>query len=125
MIVQGNDIKIRLTLSDGIIPYIINDLNSYAIYLYVLNGKEKTLIATYENGNVGKYGIIVYDSGTGKIDIIIHRQDTKNVEGKLYAEVKIRVTATSDFVSSIQNLGETGIEIGDVVKSTNINHFSI
>lgn len=124
-IVQNSDIKVRLTVTDGTTAYVINDLDSYAVYLYTLNGKEKTLIATYESGNTGKYGITVFDSGTGKIDIFIHRQDTKNAQiGKLYAEVRIRVTAISSFVSSLQNLGETGIEIGDIVKSSNNNHFT-
>lgn len=123
-IVQNSDITVRLTITDGTTAYVINDLDSYQVYLYTLNGTNKTLIATYDNTNAGKYGITVNDSTTGKIDIVIHRQDTKNAQiGKLYAEVRIRLTATSDFVSSLQNLGETGIEVGTIVKSAAPNLF--
>lgn len=120
--VQNSDIKVRLTITDGTNPYVISALNDYEVYTYVLNGKEKTLIATYKKSNTGKYGISVYDSITGKIDIVIHRQDTKNSPaGKLYAEVRIRLTTDSAYVSSVQNLGATGIEIGTVETTANKN----
>jgi hypothetical protein len=115
--VQNSDISIRLTITDGTTAYVINDLDDYEIYLYTLVGKEKNLIANYKKSNAGKYGISVFDSASGKIDIVIHRQDTKDIDGKLYAEVRIRVKVTSDFVSGVQNLGETGIEIDTVLKS--------
>lgn len=120
--VQNSDIKVRLTITDGTNPYVISALDDYEVYTYVLNGKDKTLIATYKKGNTGKYGISIYDDATGKIDIIIHRQDTKNSpSGKLYAEVRIRVTANSAYVSSVQNLGATGIEIGTIELTANKN----
>lgn len=125
-IVQNSDISIRLTITDGTTAYVINDLDDYEVYLYTLLGKEKTLIATYKKSNTGKYGIDVYDSATGKIDLVIHRQDTKNAQvGKLYAEVRIRLTADADFVSSVQNLGETGIEVGTILKSAAPNSLVI
>lgn len=120
--VQNSDIKVRLTLTDGTNPYVISALNDYEVYTYVLNGKDKTLIATYKKSNTGKYGIDVYDPLTGKIDIIVHRQDTKNApSGKIYAEVRIRITADSAYVSSVQNLGATGIEIGTIETTANKN----
>ncbi len=119
-IVQNSDLKVRFTLTDGTNPYVISALNDYEIYTYVLSGKEKTLIATYKKSNTGKYGIAVYDPVTGKVDIVVHRQDTKNApSGKLYAEVRIRVTTDSAYVSSVQNLGETGIELGTVELTAN------
>jgi hypothetical protein len=121
-IVQNSDITVRLTLTDGTNAYAISALNDYEVYTYVLSGKEKTLIATYKKSNAGKYGISVYDDAAGQIDIVLHRQDTKNApSGKMYAEVRIRITATSDFVSSVQNLGATGVELGDIQTTANKN----
>jgi predicted component of type VI protein secretion system len=121
-IVQNSDITVRLTITDGTNPYAISSLDDYEIYLYTLSGKDKVLVANYKKSNAGKYGITVYDPITGKVDIVIHRQDTKDIEGKLYAEVRIRLTATSDYVSSVQNLGQTGIEVTTVLKSAAPNY---
>lgn len=118
--VQNNDIKVRLTLTDGTNPYTINSLDDYEVYIYNLSGKDKNPIATYKKGNTGKYGITVNDSANGKIDIVIHRQDTKNATaGKLYAEVRVRLTAGSEFIASKQNVGSTGVEITDLLTSAN------
>lgn len=118
--VQNNDIKVRLTLTDGTNPYTINSLDDYEVYVYNLSGKDKILLATYKKGNTGMYGITVYDSVTGKIDIVIHRQDTKNAStGKIYAEVRVRLTAGAEFIASKQNVGSTGIEITDLLLSAN------
>lgn len=121
--VQNNDIAVRFTITDGTDPYVINNLNDYSIYLYYLLGKDKVLIATYNKNEAGKYGIDVYDSANGKVDIVIHRQDTKKVPaGKIYAEIRIRTTADSDYVSSVQNTGVTGVEIGDLDTTANKNN---
>lgn len=120
--VQNNDIKVRLTLTDGTNAYAISALNDYEVYLYNLTGKDKTLLATYKKSNTGVYGIAVYDDAAGQIDIVINREVTKNApSGKLYAEVRIRISAGSEFISSYQNLGSTGVEIDTLLATANKN----
>lgn len=119
--VQNSDIKVRFTLTDGTNAYNISALNDYEVYIYTLTAlKEKTLIATYKKSNAGKYGITVDDAPNGKIIVTVHRQDTINAApGKLYAEIRLRLTATSEFVSSVQNVGATGIEVTTLDKTAN------
>ena len=118
--VQNNDIKVRLTLTDGTNAYTISALSDYEVYLYSLLGKDKTLLGTYKKSNTGVYGIDVYDDAAGQIDIVVNREMTRNAPtGKLYAEVRIRISAGSEFISSLQNLGSTGVEIDTILASAN------
>jgi hypothetical protein len=105
--IQNSDIKVRLTLKDGSgAAYVINSLNAYEVYVYYLDGNEKKLLNTYKNTSTGPYAITVNDSANGKIDIVLNRQMTKKApEGKLYAEVRVRLSVGSEFISSKQNLG--------------------
>jgi hypothetical protein len=105
--IQNSDIKVRLTLNDSAgSPYVIAALNAYEVYIYRENKGEKELLKTYKNTNTGPYAITVYNSAAGKIDIVLNRELTKSAPaGKLYAEVRIRLVAGSEFISSRQNLG--------------------
>lgn len=119
-IVQNSDVKLILTLIDeNGDAYVIDNLNNYEVYVYYLNVITKTLCGTFKKANTGPFSINIEDSATGKISIVINRQTLRGVSGKLFAEVKIRVTADSDFIDSVQNLGTTANLIGTVVKSAN------
>ena len=43
--VQNNDIKVRLTLTDGTNPYTINSLDDYG-FIFIILAVRKVLIAT-------------------------------------------------------------------------------
>lgn len=119
--VQNNDIQVRLTIKDEDgVAFNISALNAYEVYAYYLEGNVKKLFATYKNSNTGLYDITVIDAANGIIEIILNREKTRTLTtGKIYLETRIRIAATSAFISSLQNLGATGIEIDTNVTSAN------
>lgn len=121
--VQNNDIQVRITIKDEAgVAYNISALNACEVYAYRLSGNEKVLIATYKISNTGLYDITVIDAANGIIEIILNREKTRTIpDGKVYLETRIRITATSAFISSLQNLGATGIEIDTNATSANPN----
>lgn len=121
-IVQNSDTEIEFTLTDGTTAYVINNLNAYEVYIYNVTVTDKILLATFKNTNTGVYAIEVASSATGKIRVILNREMTRNLaSGKVFAEIRIRVTADAEFISSRQNLGITGIEIATAQTSANPN----
>lgn len=121
--VQNNDIQVRLTIKDEDgVAFNISALNAYEVYAYYLEGNVKKLFATYKNSNTGLYDITVIDAANGIIEIILNREKTRTLTtGKIYLETRIRITASSAFISSLQNLGATGIEIDINETSANPN----
>jgi len=121
--IQNDDIQARVTITDNSgNPIVISSLNALEIYIYELIKGEKSLKATYKKGNAGLYKITTYDDANGVVDIIINRQMTRTLTtGKLYLETKAQFNATSDFISSLQNIGSTGVEIDLVEKTANAN----
>ena len=120
-IIQNTDLQIDFTLTDDVgTPYVIADLNAYEVYLYNIKANVKKLVYTYKNTNAGISGITVVDSPNGIIEIILNREVTNQLpDGDIYAEVKIRLTANSEYVSSFKNLGVNGIKIGTIDSSVN------
>lgn len=121
--VQNNDIQVRITIKDEAgVAYNITALNACEVYAYYLDGIDKKLFATYKISNTGLYHITVIDATNGIIEIILNREKTRLLTtGKIYLETRIRITATSAFISSLQNLGTTGVEIDTNETSANPN----
>lgn len=121
--IQNDDIQARLTITDSAgTPLTISALNALEVYLYELVRGEKSLKATYKKGNTGLYGITTVTDASGIVDIFINRQLTRTLStGKLYLEVKVQLSASSSFISSLQNIGSSGVEI-DVVEATANNN---
>lgn len=121
--IQNDDIQARITITDSAsVAIVISSLNALEIYLYELVKGEKALRATYKKGNTGLYKITTYDDANGIVDIIINRQMTRTLTtGKLYLETKAQFNASSDFISSLQNVGAAGVEIDLVEKTANAN----
>lgn len=121
--IQNNDIQVRLTIKDEDgVAFNISALNAYEVYAYYLEGNVKKLFATYKNSNTGLYDITVIDAANGIIEIILNREKTRTLTtGKIYLETRIRITASSAFISSLQNLGATGIEVDINETSANPN----
>lgn len=121
--IQNDDIQARITITDSAgTPLTISALNALEVYLYELVKGLKVLKATYVLGNAGLYGIETYDDANGIVDIFINRQLTRTLStGKLYLETKVRLTASSSFISSVQNIGSTGVEIDTVEMTANNN----
>ena len=117
--IQNDDIQVRITITDeNGDPVVISSLNALEIYVYEIVKGEKVLKATFQKGNAGLYKIITYDDANGIVDIILNRQLTRNVTSdKIYLETKAQFNATSDFISSKQNIGAPGLEI-DLVEKT-------
>jgi hypothetical protein len=121
MAIQGEDIQVRFTLTNGTAPIAPSTLNAYSINIYYIDSfGVKTNIATYKSVNTGLYDIIVFDDTNGKVDIIINREQTKVMtSGKIYGEVFIKVTSTSEFILSKTVNGVSSIFICDFYTSSN------
>jgi hypothetical protein len=122
-VIQNTDTTVRFTLKDSAgVAIAISSLSAYEIYVYRIFNNQKIIVASYKDSNTGIYDIVVNDGPNGKIDIILNREITSKTEpSKLYAEVRIRKTATSAFISSLQNLGEEGMLIGELKSTINSN----
>jgi hypothetical protein len=121
MALQGEDIQVRLTLTDGTNLIQPSTLDAYSVNVYYLDhfGAKQNL-ATYKSTNTGLYDIVVFSDSLGKIDIIINRELTKTITGsKLYAEVFIKETASSEFILSKSVNGTSEIFICNFVLSSN------
>jgi hypothetical protein len=126
MAIQGEDIQVRLTLTDGTSPIAPSTLDAYSVSVYYLNEfNDKINLATYKSSNTGLYDIVVFSDVNGEIDIIINRELTKTItSGKLYAEVFTRTTATSEFISSKSINGVNAVFICDFYTSSNSSALS-
>lgn len=121
MAVQGEDIKVRFTLTDGTTAIAPSTLDAYSINVYYVDAAGiKTNIATYKSTTTGLYDIVVFNDAAGKIDIIINREQTKLIgKGKVYGEVFIKETATSEYILSKSVNGATAIYLFDMETSSN------
>lgn len=121
MAIQGEDIKVRLTLTDGTSPILPSTLNAYSVSVYYIDAfGDKQNLATYKSSNTGLYDIVVFSDADGEIDIIINRELTKTItSGKLYAEVFTKATATSEYIASFSVNGVNAIFICDFYTSAN------
>lgn len=62
--------------------------------------------------NTGIYGITTITDASGIVEIVINREKTRDIPNqKLYLETRIRLTASSAFINSLQNLGVNETEI--------------
>lgn len=118
--IQGEDIQIRLTITDGTSPIQPSTLNAYSVVVYYLASGTKTILATYKNTNVGLFDIVVYDDALGKIDIILNRNITARFpEGEIYAEVFIQESASSEFINALANSGVNQILLLSISRAAN------
>lgn len=121
--IQNNDIQVRITLTDDIaVPFVISALNALEFYAYRMDGVKKIEIATYKKSNTGIYGITTVDDANGIVDIVLNREKTRELPtGQVYLETRIQLTATSEFISSLQNLGANGTAVDINNTSANPN----
>lgn len=119
--VQNNDIQLRVTITDEDgVAFTISTLNALEFYVYRLENNAKVLIATYKKSNTGIYGITTITDGSGIVEIILNREKTRSLPNqKLYLETRVRITAGSEFINSLQNLGINGTEIDTNQTSAN------
>lgn len=120
--IQGEDIKVRFTLTNGTVPIVPSTLNAYSISIYYVDEfGVKNLLATYKGGT-GLYDIVVFNNTLGQLDIIINRELTRGLgKCKVYGEVFIQETATSEFISSLSHNGVNEIFLFDFETSANPN----
>lgn len=119
--IQGEDIQVRFTLTNGTTPILPSTLNAYAINVYYIDefGVKQNL-ATYKNGSTGLYDIVVFNNTLGQVDIIINRELTKQItKGKVYGEVFIQSTASAEFILSLSRNGVSSIYLFDFETSAN------
>lgn len=121
--IQNDDIAVRVTILDeNGDPVLISGLNALDIYIYDLVKSEKVLKATYRLGSTGLYKIKTITDASGIVEIIINRQMTRTfTSSKIYLETKAQFNASSDFISSLQNIGAPGVEIDTLEKTANNN----
>lgn len=121
MAIQGEDIQVRFTLTDGVSAIPPSTLNAYSINVYYTDPLGvKQNISTYKSSNTGLYDIIVFNDATGKVDIIINRELTKTIsKAKVYAEVYIQETASAEFILSKSVNGVGAIYLFDMETSSN------
>lgn len=119
--IQGEDIQVRFTLTSGGVAIQPSTLDAYSVNVYYLDAfGVKVNLATYKSTNTGLYDIVVFNNTLGKIDIIINRELTRTITGnKIYAEVFIRATASSEFILSKSVNGQSSIFICDFFTSAN------
>jgi hypothetical protein len=120
--IQGEDIKIRLTMTDGTNPIVPSTLFAYAVVVYFLATGKKTQIAKYESGTTGAYGIDVFNDVLGKIDIILNRELTPKIPvGIVYGEVWIKETASAEYLLSKSKKGVSSVLLFEMDASANAN----
>jgi hypothetical protein len=121
--IGNDDIQVQVTIKDQAgVPLTISALNAVEVYIYIMVKGSKTLKATYKKGNSGYYGITTVNDSGGIIEIILNRQLTRGLpEGKIYLETKVQLSASSSFISSLQNVGAPGVEIDTNEMTANNN----
>lgn len=118
----NTDNKYRFKITSNGVALPINSINDYHVYIYSLSGNDKILLAVYKKNNTGQFAIGIDVTLSNAITIVVSRELTRGlVTGSIYAEVMVRLTATSDFVNSVMNNGTTGIVIDKVEVSANPN----
>lgn len=122
-LIQNDDLKVRLIITNGTDPFVINSLNDYQVYLYFHTGAQvKRLLTVYKNDGTGEHAITVEDSAAGKVTIVVPRSLTKTLPaGLLYAEVKLQLNSTSDYINGKANVGGNGYLIAEILTSSSPN----
>lgn len=120
--IQGTDIKVRFTITDGTNAIPPSTLDAYAINIYYFNEfGDKVNVATYKSTNTTFYDIVVYNDATGKVDIVINRELTKTIKkGIVYGEVFIKETSTSEFIAAKSVNGVSSINLFTMETSSNV-----
>lgn len=122
MIVQGQDVKVRMTMTDGTNPIKPSDLDAYAVSVYYLASGVKKQLAKFESTVSGAYGIDVFDDDDGKIDFIVNREITPKIPaGEVYGELWIKETATSEYILSKSKSGVSGVLLFEMTAAANPN----
>ena len=120
-ILKGTDVTMRtFNVKDSAGTTIdIADINDYNIYVYQLANNVKTHLFTFRKTPVGTdKQIEVVDTTT--IGFVVDRTQTVECNtGKLYAEIEVQLTATSEYISSLQNSAGDGYVICNIVESAN------
>ena len=120
--IQSEDIKIRLTLTDGTSAILPSSLDSYSVVVYYIASGKKTVIATFSSEESGLYGITVYDNAAGKIDVVLNRDVTAKIPpSKVYAEVFIKETASAEYISNLAKNGASDIHLFDIEAAAKTN----
>lgn len=121
MAIQGEDIQVRFTLTDGTNPIPPSTLNAYSINVYYVDALGvKIPISTYKSTNTTLYNIVVFSDAAGQVDIIINRELTKTIgSGKVYAEVYTKATASAQYILSKSVNGTGSIYLFDMETSSN------
>jgi hypothetical protein len=122
-ILQGTDVPMgTIKVKDDSGNFIpLASMNDYNIYVYSIKNGIKTNIVTFKKTPVGTdKPIIIVDSETQ--GFIVDRTITKNIPpGDLYVESVIKMTATSDYVSSLRKSGVDGLLLCTIVQSSQPN----
>ncbi len=125
-ILQGTDVPMAtIKIKDDAGSFIpLASMDDYNIYVYSLKNGVKTNVVTFKKTPVGTdKAIIVVDSETQ--GFIVDRTVTKiTPPGDLYVESVIKMTATSDYVSSLRKSGVDGLLLCTIVQSSQPNAMS-
>lgn len=119
--IQNDDIKVRFTIKVNGATAVISSISDYQIYIYSNTGSEKKLLMTCKKSDTGITKITVDDDAAGKVTVVIPRSLTKLQKGKIYAEVKVQLTATSDYINGKANTGVNDLFIEEIKSSSNPN----
>jgi hypothetical protein len=120
-ILKGTDVTIRtFEVKDSAgANILIANLEDYNIYVYQLNNNVKTHLFTFRKTPVGDdKQIVVVDTET--IGFVVDRTQTVLCDtGRLYAEIEVQLTANSNYISSLQNVGNDAYVVCNIVESAN------
>lgn len=120
-VLQGTDVSMRTfqIKDDAGVNIAIADINDYNIYVYTLDNGVKTHLFNFKKTPIGDDNdIVVVDANT--IGFIVNRDLTKGLEPcRLYAEIEVQLTASSDYISSLINSGKDSFVVCDIIQSSN------
>ena len=120
-ILAGVDIPIEFTVTDNDSnPLAISSLFAYHIYVYSIAAGIKTLLLSFKDTpvEVEDLPITIDDDAAGIISIVIPRASTISYGNyTLIAELKLKLTASAEFESSLQVAGDDGFVIGYIKKT--------
>jgi len=120
-ILIGSDIPmatIKVKDDNGIIVPI-SSMNDYNIYVYQLvNGVKHNLFTFKKTPGTNDNPIVIVDSETQGF-IVDRTMTLKCKPGDLYIESVVKLTATSDYISSLIKTGMDGIKLCTLIQSAN------
>lgn len=118
---QGTDITVKLTLTDSTGTAVDpTTLDGYLIEIYTNDQKKNSLLTFAKTPATGQEPIEVVDAPGGIVQIVIPRAWTNDARtGIIYAEMKVKSTATSQYQSSKAVSGKGNIVICELINSSN------